>query len=183
MQENARMKEKKLLRKHIRSLLAELPLSLRRKEAEFVVETILEGNRWKNANVVFLFSPLSNEVDISPLIDIALTQGKKVCLPVVEGEFMKLRVYTGEMKVGCYGILEPTGPLYDSYEDIEFALIPGMAFDRKGNRMGRGKGFYDRLLPEIGAYKIGVCFSVQFLDEVPCDNLDVPVDAVISFQS
>ena len=67
---------------------------------------------------------------------------------------------------------------FTEFDKIDIAIIPGMAFDRNHNRLGRGKGFYDRLLPKIKAPKIGICFSFQVVDEVPVDELDIPLDEV-----
>jgi 5-formyltetrahydrofolate cyclo-ligase len=77
--------------------------------------------------------------------------------------------------------MEPTGPLFapENYDEIELALIPGMAFDRAGHRLGRGKGYYDRLLPRLKAQLLGICFPFQLLDEVPAESHDIPVGEII----
>lgn len=74
---------------------------------------------------------------------------KQILLPVVTGDDLELRVYTGpgDLATGAYGIEEPTGALFTDYDAIDFIVVPGVAFDRNGNRLGRGKGYYDRLLP------------------------------------
>jgi 5-formyltetrahydrofolate cyclo-ligase len=82
---------------------------------------------------------------------------------------------------GAFGILEPRGEVFLDYDQVEVAIVPGMAFDKAGHRLGRGKGFYDRLLPRLTqAHKIGVCFPFQYLDEIPCEEHDVVMDEVIS---
>ncbi len=76
--------------------------------------------------------------------------------------------------------MEPAGCLFTDYSAVDLAVVPGMAFDKSGNRLGRGKGYYDRLLPLIGyKYKIGICFPFQFLDSIPVEPTDIPVDEVI----
>lgn len=78
--------------------------------------------------------------------------GKHILLPRVTGEgTMELRRYTGpsDLAQGAYNIMEPTGEVFDNYTDINIAVIPGVAFDKDGNRMGRGKGYYDRLLHKL----------------------------------
>ena len=81
------------------------------------------------------------------------------------------------------GIEEPTGTLFTDYAAIDFIAVPGVAFDRNGNRLGRGKGYYDRLLPRIpSAYKAGICFPFQLVEEVPAEPFDIRMDEVITQQ-
>lgn len=78
--------------------------------------------------------------------------------------------------------MEPVGSLFpqEEYDQIELAIIPGMAFDAMGHRLGRGKGYYDRLLPQLtAAYKIGVCYPFQFVSDVPSEEHDVRMNEVI----
>ena len=97
------------------------------------------------------------------------------------GESLELRVYApAHLSPGSFGILEPaTGSLFTDYDRIDLAVVPGMAFDRKGNRLGRGKGFYDRLLPLLKAPKAGICFPFQLVEAVPVEPFDTPMDYVI----
>ena len=82
---------------------------------------------------------------------------------------------------GVYGIEEPTGEAFTDYAAIDFIVVPGVAFDAKGNRLGRGKGYYDRLLPRIPtAYKAGICFPFQLVEEVPAESFDVRMDIIIT---
>jgi 5-formyltetrahydrofolate cyclo-ligase len=82
---------------------------------------------------------------------------------------------------GIYGIAEPTGEIFTDYAAIDFIVVPGVAFDAKGNRLGRGKGYYDRLLPRIpSAYKAGICFPFQLVEEVPAESFDIRMDIIIT---
>ncbi|MDL2305912.1 5-formyltetrahydrofolate cyclo-ligase, partial [Bacteroides sp. OttesenSCG-928-D19] len=78
---------------------------------------------------------------------------KTIILPVVEGGILQLRTYSTpeNLDTGLYGIKEPSGEYFTNYHLIDLAIIPGMAFDASGNRLGRGKGYYDKLLPNIAA--------------------------------
>ena len=109
--------------------------------------------------------------------------GKHILLPRVTGEgTMELRRYTGpsDLAQGAYNIMEPTGEVFDNYTDIDIAVIPGVAFDKDGNRMGRGKGYYDRLLPKLAnTYKIGICLPFQLVEKIPTDEHDVRMDEVL----
>lgn len=78
------------------------------------------------------------------------------------------------------GIFEPVGEEFREYGQLDMIIVPGMAFDRKGNRLGRGKGYYDRFLKKTKALKIGVCFDFQLLDSIPSDEYDVKMDMIVS---
>ena len=110
-------------------------------------------------------------------------QGKTVLLPrVISDTDMELRRYTGrqDLQPGAYGILEPVGELFTDYEKIDVAIVPGMAFDAEGHRLGRGKGYYDRFLSRVPyIYKIGLCFAWQMVEQIPCDEHDILMDEVI----
>ena len=76
--------------------------------------------------------------------------------------------------------MEPSGGKVIDPAEVEFAVIPGMAFDSECNRMGRGKGFYDKLLPYLKCKKIGLAYDFQIVSHIPCDEHDMPLDMVIS---
>ncbi len=108
---------------------------------------------------------------------------KNIILPVVMGDLLELRRYTGKTTLETsqsFGIMEPVNGDLVTPDKIDFAIIPGVAFDSKGNRLGRGKGFYDRLLNDINALKVGVGFRFQLLKSVPVEPYDIPVDLIIT---
>ena len=85
------------------------------------------------------------------------------------------------MAPGTYGIEEPVGETFTDYASIKFIDVPDVAYDRKGNRLGRGKGYYDRLLPRIpAAYKAGICFPFQVVEEVPAETFDICMYIIIT---
>jgi len=135
------------------------------------------------ASTILIFCALPDEPETLPVIEQLFSQGKRLLLPeVIDDERMRLRIYSGRESLheGAFGILEPTGEIFTDYSEIELAVIPGMAFDAKGNRLGRGKGYYDRFLPLIPqAYKLGICFPFQKLESIPTDENDIPVDEVL----
>lgn len=129
-----------------------------------------------------LYHSLKDEVDTHEFIR-KWSRKKRILLPVVVGDDLELRIYTGpeDMTIGAYGIEEPIGELFTDYAAIDFIAVPGVAFDRSGNRLGRGKGYYDRLLPRIpSAYKAGICFPFQLVEEVPAEAFDIRMDKVIT---
>jgi 5,10-methenyltetrahydrofolate synthetase len=105
-------------------------------------------------------------------------------LPKVTGdETMELRRYSSQedLAEGAFHIMEPVGDAFTDYDDIDVVLVPGMAFDAAGHRLGRGKGYYDRFLaahPHL--YKIGICFPFQRVAEVPTEDYDVCMNEVYS---
>ena len=177
------MQEKILLRNKIRPLqrqftqaqLDELSLSVEKK--------VFSNQRIINADIILMYYSLSDEINTHSLIDNLLSQGKKILLPyVTDEENMEIREYNGpyDLIQGAYGIMEPTGNSYCHIQDIDVALIPGMSFDKDKNRLGRGKGYYDRFLKKIpNTYKIGVCFEFQKQDNIPTGKYDVRMDEII----
>lgn len=131
---------------------------------------------------MLLYHSLPDEVDTHGLVRRWSGQ-KRILLPVVKGEDLELKLYTGDnhLTQGAFRIDEPTGPAFTDYAAIDLAVIPGVAFDRRGNRLGRGKGYYDRLLPRIpSAYKIGICFPFQLVEEIPAEPFDIRMDEIVT---
>ena len=178
------MIQKKELRKKIRARKRDIPVDELREMSRLACERLLAYERLSNASTVMMYYPLSDEVDVTPVIEQLAENGKTVVLPQVTGEAtMVLRRYTGkaDLQEGAFGIMEPCGEIFSDYETIDVAIIPGMAFDRCGNRLGRGKGYYDRFLPLLPArvYKIGVCFPFQLLDDIPMEEHDIKMDTIL----
>ena len=168
----ARMSEEVVER--LASRLSVYPFDSMRPSAERPLKTILA------------YWPLPDEVDIRPLIDQWVAEGKTVVLPKVTGdETMELRRYTSraDLQEGAFHIMEPVGELFEDYDQIDVALVPGMAFDAAGHRLGRGKGYYDRFLANSllseRALKLGICFPFQRVAEVPSEAHDVVMDEVV----
>lgn len=136
----------------------------------------------KEARVVMAYWPLPDEVDIRPLIDELVAEGRTVLLPKVTGDdTMDLHRYLSResLQEGAFHILEPAGETFASVHLVDVALVPGVAFDAARRRLGRGRGYYDRFLTEHPAiYKIGVCFPFQRVPAVPAEAHDVPMDAL-----
>ena len=149
--------------------------------SETVLAKLEEYPQFISSHRVLLYYSLKDEVDTHSFIEKWYRQ-KEIILPVVTGDDLELRVYRGKesLEKGAYGILEPTGEKFTNFTSIDLAIIPGVAFDKEGNRLGRGKGYYDRLLPKINAYKMGICFPFQLINEVPAEPFDIKMDEVIA---
>ena len=138
--------------------------------------------RLNDVQTIVAYYPLSDEVDIRLLLDEWIAEGKTVFLPKVTGDdTMELRRYTGrdDIHEGAFHILEPEGQPFADDVSIDVILVPGVAFDAEGHRLGRGRGYYDRFLSSFSSELIGVCFDFQKVEEVPVDAFDIPVDEVI----
>ncbi len=138
---------------------------------------------FQQATTILLYHALNDEVDTRPLIQRWGMQ-KRLILPVVKGNDLELRLFTGEknLKTGAFNILEPIGQPFNDYNTLDLVIVPGVAFDKQGNRLGRGRGYYDRLLVQIPTttYKIGLCFPYQLMDEIPAEPFDVRMDEIVT---
>ena len=144
--------------------------------------------RLAEAKTVLAYYSLPDEVDTHQLVDDLVAEGKRVLLPkVVDDETMEIRRYTGrqDLTEGPLRLLEPVGEPFNDYARIDVILVPGLAFDATGHRLGRGRGYYDRFFSSLFTIhpslftSIGVCFDFQKVPEVPTDAYDIPVDEVI----
>ena len=139
-----------------------------------------------DAQTIMAYYSLPDEVNTHGLIDELVAEGKTVLLPKVTGtDTMELRRYTGraDLQEGTYHILEPVGEPFTDYAAIDLILVPGLAFDAVGHRLGRGRGYYDRFLRTMGTVPsvrtLGISFDFQKVDEVPVDAHDIVMDKVI----
>ena len=158
------------------------PQQLDEQSAE-IIRRLLVHPRIKNAACILMYYSLDDEVNTHKAVDLLVKQGKRVLLPaVISDTEMELRSYEGpkDLEGGFFNIMEPVGKAFSNYEEIDVAVIPGMAFDGRCNRLGRGRGYYDRLLPKLPqAYKIGICFDFQKLPGIPADEHDIKVDEIV----
>lgn len=168
------------LRKYIRSVKKKYTSEELITMSKFLCRQILSSTIWKESSVVLLYYALPDEVDTKLLLDDAIFNQKTVLLPVVQGNELILRRYSGYTREGAFGIPEPIGEVFSDYRSIQLVIVPGMAYDVKCHRLGRGKGYYDRFLKQIEAFKIGLCFPFQMCDEIPIEPHDIEMDALVS---
>ena len=173
------MEEKSEIRKRIAERKKDFSESELKTLSSGIMERLEDNVILKCAKTVLMYYSLPDEVNTHDLVE-KLSKEKTVLLPVVKGDELELRVYTGKecMQKGSFNIDEPQGEAYDDLISIDVAIIPGVSFDRHGNRLGRGKGYYDRFLKRLNTFKIGVCFGFQLSDEIPHSELDVAMDEV-----
>ena len=133
--------------------------------------------QFKSAKNIFAYSSLATEVQTHDFLQ-RWSKEKNIFLPIVRGNELLIGKF-GALKTGKqFGILEPETALA-VVPPLDLAIVPGLAFDRQNNRLGRGKGFYDKFFKINNLYKIGVCFSCQLFDEIPHEVFDVKMDSVI----
>lgn len=176
--------DKKELRKQVRALKKQYSAAQLHDMSAEIIRHLLALPEMKESSTVLMYYSLADEVDTHEAIDLLVRSGKTVLLPVVIGDTeMEIRQYTGpkDLRIGSFNIMEPVGKLSTDYAQMDVAVVPGMSFDLKGNRLGRGKGYYDRFLPKIpNAYKIGICFPFQKFPSIPADKYDIRMDVVLS---
>lgn len=136
------------------------------------------------ARTVALFSSFGSEIDASRIIDRSHAEGHRVVLPFLDGEWMEVAEHrAGEQLVrSSYGAAEPARRIAVAPSEVDVVVLPGLAFDRAGRRLGYGRGYYDRWLRRLGprAFLVGICFSAQVVDRVPASSSDERVHAVIT---
>lgn len=177
--------EKKRLRQSIKHTLSTLSAAQKAEWSERIMQKVEAHPAFKEARNVLLFHSLPDEPSTHTLIQRSAAE-KHVYLPaVVSPTEMEIHAYSSEadLQRGTFGIMEPVGAVLHETEIIDLIVVPGLAFDRHGHRMGRGKGYYDRFIArfgEQGPCLIGVCFPPQRFEEIPFAPHDATMDYVIS---
>ena len=174
------------LRKQIRERLRRHWPTARVDGSRELCASLRQVSAWLSAKSVMCFAPLPDEVDIWPLVEEALANGKAVALPrfsvVTQGYVAAIvRDPGADLGEGRFGIREPRAECPEfPLGRLDLVLVPGVAFDACGHRLGRGHGFYDRLLGEVRGVKCGVAFDEQVLAEVPAGCEDVRVNCIVT---
>ncbi len=173
---------KESIRKDMKEKRKAYPEALRRLSSHKISMNIFELPEFKNANVVCVYMAAFGEVDLKEVISKCKEQNKKVAAPITDEKTNTVSLaYIGEvLKKGAYGIFEPSGEKKCEFGEVDLVLVPGICFSRVGGRIGFGKGYYDRFLKDTTAYKLGVCYDFQILDEFEILPYDVAMDAIVS---
>ncbi len=151
-----------------------------------IEKNLLGSEEFDKAKTVMFYISRGSEVHTRMMIKEAMKKRKKVLVPVTKLDEKELSVSElldlDELKLGAFDVPEPKNPKLFSADKIDLIIVPGIAFDKNGNRLGYGLGFYDRFLCSLkeGATIVALAYDFQVLDEIPNDHHDVPVDTIIT---
>ena len=176
--------DKSELRSHIRAALEKIPPAVRAVESIGLCERLQA--QIPSAHTILFFAPLPDELDVWPMLELSLALGVNCALPFFDAEkniygAKRLKNLATDIVAGKFGVREPAAscaaiPL----DQFDLILVPGMAFDLSGNRLGRGRGFYDRILSAASGIKCGVAYDFQLLEKIPAELHDAKVDFVFT---
>jgi len=183
--------DKASLRGWAKDRIAALPAVERARAAAALDARVADWQTYKNARTVACFASDLGEIDTAPLLRRILSEGKTLLLPYVQGEgkeasmsFAPVKDLEKDLAEGAFGILEPVPETRNgAVPGPDLILVPGLAFDLRGGRLGKGKGFYDRYLAGYRGFKAGLAYDVQITEKnLPLDAHDQTVDAVVTDQ-
>ncbi len=172
--------EKTQLRRSIKNMRLMLSESERAIASKAIFDRLEQTAQFMMATRILMYHALPDEVDTRVFLD-KWSSHKQFFLPRVNGVNLEILPYDrSRLELGSFHIEEPTGDDLTDPSTLELIIVPAVAYDRRGNRLGRGKGYYDRLLCETDACKVGVAYEFQVLEEIPAEPHDVPVNIVIT---
>lgn len=180
------LSDKKSIRQRAFALRDAISPEVRSLKGERIKNALIALDAFDKASSVMLFASFRSEVDTFKIISHCLSKEKRTVLPKSDADNCRLLLYEiksmDELVKGYFGIPEPevSADRLILIEDIEFILVPGVAFDSKCNRVGYGKGFYDRLLSRRTAPAFALAYEEQIFDSVPTDKYDVMLDGIIT---
>ena len=175
--------DKKILRRRI-ALLRDQVDGSREQAAEMVTGRVAGLGAFSRAETILTYAAFGTELDTAPMIRRILDTGRTLALPRVEDQGLTLWAVSDpkrELTPGTWGIPEPIAGLRPvTAWDVDLFLLPGLAFDRAGRRLGYGGGYFDRLLKGAPGFTVGIGFDFQVVDTVPAEPHDVRVDRVVT---
>lgn len=179
------MIEKAELRKYYRDIRRRITNDDRQKKSDAVRKILFDTKEYRNAKTVFVYVSLDDEVCTDEIIKGAISDKKTVCVPYVNKQDKTMKAVKieslNDLKIGAYNIREPESDENEvDISDISLSIVPGLAFDKKGNRLGFGGGFYDRFLAKFSGVSIGLSYSDCVANELPTDIYDMAVGMVIT---
>lgn len=171
------------IRKQIRKKREVLTNFEVKNRSEKIIKMFFNTEYYKNAKVIMSYMPIRNEVDVLILNTKILQDGKELLLPAIDSENKvipcKVNSISELRKKGKYSIMEPD--LSNKYcDEIDLIIVPGIAFDKWGNRIGFGKGYYDRFLNNKKAKKLALIYDFQLINNFKTDNYDEKIDIIIT---
>lgn len=181
------MPVKKELRQQLRNEVGEISAEKIVEKSHQACALLFDQPEFKKAETVMVFLSLPGEIDTSPIVLRCWQDRKRVLAPKVSWNQrrmlpVEIRSLTDDLMVTGMGIREPISGIPFPISLLDMVIVPGMGFDGKGNRLGRGRGFYDRFLahPEFKGIACGLAFEQQVLDEIPTGPLDRAIDMLVT---
>jgi 5-formyltetrahydrofolate cyclo-ligase len=157
------------------------------RRSAFIVQRLVELEAFRRAATVMLYLSVRNEVDTTSAVARCLNDGKRVALPRMDYEHKRIVPYwvtdlTSQLVLGRMDLIEPDPAKTEVVEldELELVVVPGLAFDRRGYRIGWGRGYYDAFLPLLGARRVGLAYAFQLVEALEHDGHDVPMDYVVT---
>ncbi|MFA5291773.1 MAG: 5-formyltetrahydrofolate cyclo-ligase [Phycisphaerae bacterium] len=179
--------DKQQLRQQIRSQLCRMTGQQRVDKSQMACKNLVETPEFRNANTIMTFLSLPHEIDTASFILYAWQHSKVVAVPKISWQQRHMiAVIINSLETGIAteagGLRNPVTGIPVPLEDIDLIVTPGLAFDSKGNRLGRGGSYYDRFFvhPRLQAVKCGLAFSEQLLENVPTVEHDQPIDMLVT---
>lgn len=175
---------KEMLRKKCKEKISHISPKTFEKWGEEIFSSVTQTEEWEKARTVFIFVSFKSEADTTPLLLGALRSGKRLCVPKITGKRTMVAVEIkslSDLKSGKFGIFEPIdGCRTVEKSEIDLAILPCLAADEKGHRLGRGGGFYDRFCENLSCAKIAICPEMLLTEngEIPIEGHDVSVDKI-----
>ena len=182
-------KLKEQLRRQLKNRLLEMEPEKRAEKSRKACKNLIATPQFRKASVVMMYLALPNEVDTADAFLAAWQEGKTVAVPKVSWQqrhMIPVKINTLEtgLATNTWGLRNPTTAAPVAYEDIDLVIVPGLGFDKNGNRLGRGSSYYDRFLAhdQLRAFRCGFAFNNQVVDSVPVAQYDAPMDALVTDQ-
>jgi len=177
--------DKRALRLHFKKLRESLSIEEWLERSLKICEHLYASTYYAKAKKIASYFYINKEVNLWPLLEKALLEGKDLFLPRTHLESKRLTFHRvnslSELSPGAFGIPEPPLAKEEIHpSELELILVPGLAFDHQGGRLGYGGGFYDRVLGQTKALKVGIAFSFQLVESLPMEAFDERVDLILT---
>lgn len=172
------MDSKATIREQALKKKEQIDITSKSKEIKRNLQTLPE---YQKAESVMSYVSKGNEIDTHNLLQEMLENKKKVFVPFIKENIIKVSELKSlnELVKGNWGVPEPAEPV-ETTHTADIVIVPGLAFDSGGNRIGFGKGYYDRFLAQYKALKIALTPEEQIMQELPCESHDIPVDIIVT---
>ncbi len=173
---------KQELRKICLASRYQLSPEFREKASREIARKLTRLTSWRNRKVIMCFLTIRGEVETKEIVEQAWQEGKTVIVPKVEGKKLLCSKLTSwsQLAPGTFGVPEPRDPVLIDPGELELVLVPALAYDRAGRRLGYGAGYFDRLLKKTGALRIGLAYGEQILDHLPEEANDCRIEEIVT---